>query len=274
MPWNWPRTSLHDIQTGGDPLSLDVLGVQHAKDGQNVELVHVQFAQNTVSEPVHMTILHHGNIPEPQDLKDEIETLKNEGPTSLKQVNALNKQIGHSTAKAIRQFAKQQHFSVDEDIDLIGTTGCFIEEATKDETESKPSRGNQESTELGDLSVIAAKTCKTTVGDFHSSAVASGLPEESLSSNFENLLDGQTDGSGIIDSARGPLNVAFASFEGCVGRPLSATDEDENQRTGLVGHVQSGDNYFDLRKKVVKFWGECPGNLVAPTQQLIVECEC
>jgi 1,6-anhydro-N-acetylmuramate kinase len=132
MPWNWPRTSLHEIQAGGDPLSLDVLGVQHAKDGQNVELVHVNFAQNTVSEPLQMTILHHGNIPEPQDLKDNIETLKSEGPTSLRQVDALNKQIGNSTVKAIRQFAKQKHFSVDEDIDLIGTTGCFIEETTED----------------------------------------------------------------------------------------------------------------------------------------------
>lgn len=274
MPWNWPRTSLHDIQTGGDPLSLDVLGVQHAKDGQNVELVHVHFTQNTVSEPPEMTILHHGSIPEPQDLKDNLETLKNEGPTSIRQVNALNKQIANSTTKAIRQFAKQQHFSIDEDIDLIGTTGCFIEEAANEEAESSTPSGNQESTELGDLSIIAAKTCKTTVGDFHSSAVASGLPEESLSSTFDSLLEGQADHTGIIDSARGPLNVAFASFEGCVGRPLSATDEDENERTGLVGHVQSGDNYFDLRKKVVKFWGECPSNLVAPTQQLIVECEC
>jgi hypothetical protein len=88
------------------------------------------------------------------------------------------------------------------------------------------------------------------------------------------LLEGQADESGVVDSARGPLNVAFASFEGCVGRPLSATDEDENERSGMVGHVQSGDNYFDLRRKVGKFWGECPPNLVAPTQQLVVECEC
>jgi hypothetical protein len=275
MPWSWPtRHSLHDIQTGGDPLLLDVLGVKHAKDGQNVELVHVHFAQHTVAEPPQMTVLHHGKVPEPQDLKDKIETMRSEGPTSLKQIEALNKEIGNFTAKAIRQFARQQHFSVDEDIDLIGATGCFIEESTDDGIESDASPGDQESTELGDLSVIAAKTCKTTVGDFHNSAVASGLPEESLSSNFNNLIEGQADESGVIDSARGPLNVAFASFEGCVGRPLSATDEEDNERTGLVGHVQSGDNYFELRKKVVKFWGECPGNLVAPTQQLIVECEC
>jgi hypothetical protein len=271
MPWNWPRTSLHELQVSGDPLSLGVLGIQHAKDGQNVELVHVHFAQNTISDPLQMTILHHGRVPEPQDLKDDIETMKTEGPTSLKQVDALNKRIGTSTAKAIRQFAKQQQFSLDDDIDLIGTTGCFIEEKQHDEADPATP---PEATELGNLSVIAAKTCKTTVGDFHSSAVASGLLEESLSHAFNNLLEGQADDSGIVDSARGPLNVAFASFEGCVGRPLSATDEDENERTGLVGHVQSGDNYFELRKKVVKFWGECPGNLVAPTQRLIVECDC
>jgi hypothetical protein len=89
------------------------------------------------------------------------------------------------------------------------------------------------------------------VGDFHNSAVASGLPEESLSSTFDSLLEGQSDEVGTSDSARGPLNVAFASFEGCVGRPLSAMDEEENERTGLVGHVQSGDNlwHFDCRHR-------------------------
>lgn len=276
MPWNWPRTSLHEIQTGGGPLSLDVLGVQHAKDGQNVELVHVQFAQNAISEPLQMTILHHGQVPEPQDLKDKIETLKTEGPTSLKQVDALNKQIGNSTAKAIRQFAKQQHFSLDEDIDLIGTSGCFIEDTAQNgaESESEAAPQSAEATELGDLSIIAAKTAKTTVGDFHNSAIASGLPEEELSSTFDGLLEGQVDDSGVVDGSRGALNVAFATFEGCIGRPLSATDDDDNERSGMVGHVQSGDNYFELRKKVVKFWGECPANLVAPTQQLVVETEC
>lgn len=268
MPWNWPRTSLHEIQTGGDPLSLNVIGIQHAKDGQNVELVHVHFTQNNISEPVHMTILHHGQVPEPEDLKANIKILRQEGPTSLKQLDALNKQIGTSTAKAIRQFAKHQHFSLDEDIDLIGTTGCFIEEEAHDEAEP-----DLESPELGDLSIIAAKTCKTTVGDLHDSAVASGLPEDLLSSTFDSLLEGQEDESGVIDSVRGALKVAFASFESCVGRPLSTTDEDDNECTGLVGQVQSGDNCFDLKRKVVKFWGECPANLVAPTRQLIVECE-
>jgi hypothetical protein len=271
MPWDWPRTSLHEIQTGGEPLTLDVLGIQHAKNGQNVELVHVHFAQENIAEPLQMTILHHGNVPEPQDLKDKIENLKSEGPTSLRQIDAINKQVANSTAKAIRQFAKQQHFSVDDDIDLIGTTGCFVEEG---ETEDDLSPSTPESTELGDLSILAAKTGKTTVGDLHGSAAASGLSGESLSGTFNNLLEGQADESGVVDSARGPLNVAFASFEGCIGRPLSATDEDENECSGMVGHVQSGDNYFDLRRKVGRFWGECPANLVAPTQQLIVECEC
>ena len=69
MPWNWPRSSLHEIQAGGDPLSLDVVGVQHAKDGENVERVHVQFSQNNISERPQMTLLHHGKVPVPQELK-------------------------------------------------------------------------------------------------------------------------------------------------------------------------------------------------------------
>jgi hypothetical protein len=271
MPWNWPRSSLHEVQAGGDPLSLDVVGVQHAKDGENVELVHVQFAQNAISEPPQMTVLHYGKVPMPQELQQNIATLQNDGPTSLKQVESINKQVGDSTAKAIYQFAKENDFSVDDDVDLIGSSGCLIEEQPQDQDAPDSS---QEPTELDDLSIVAAKTNKTTVGDFHSSAVASGLHQDSLSNTFDNLLEGQADDSGVIESAKGPLNVAFASFEGCVGRPLSASDEDENEKTGLVGHVQSGDNYFELRRKVVKFWGECPSDMVAPTQQLVVESEC
>lgn len=273
MPWNWPRSSLHEIQqAGGDPLSLNVLGVQNAPN--NVELVHVQFYQGTISDPVQMTILHRGKVPVPQHLSERLETLKSQGPASVKQMNDIQKQIGNCTAKAIKQFAKEQHFSLDDDIDLIGTTGCLLDEQTGNGPETDGSAADHEPTELGDLSIVAANTYKTTVGDFHSSAVASGLPHDSLSNTFDGLLEGQADDSGVVDSVKGPLNVAFASFEGCVGRPLSASDEDNNERTGLVGHVQSGDNFFELRRKVVKFWGECPGNLVAPTQQLIVECEC
>jgi hypothetical protein len=207
----------------------------------------------------------------PQELKQKIETLQNDGPTSLKQVEVINKQVGDCTAKAIYKFAKENHFSVDDDVDIIGSSGCLIDEQPQDQDDPN---SNHEPTELDDLSIVAAKTSKTTVGDFHSSAVASGLPHDSLSNTFDSLLEGQADDSGVIESAKGPLNVAFDAFEGCVGRPLSAHDEDENEKTGLVGHVQSGDNYFELRRKVVKFWGECPSNLVAPTQQLIVESEC
>jgi hypothetical protein len=273
MPWNWPRSSLHEVQTGGDPLSLDVVGVQHAKDGENVELVYVQFAQETISEPPQMTVLHHGKVPVPEELKQNIATLQSDGPTSLKQVDSINKQVGDCNAKAIYKFAKENHFSVDDDVDIIGSSGCLIDERPHDQDVSNGS-SSHEPTELDDLSIVAAKTNKTTVGDFHSSAIASGLPHDSLSNTFDSLLEGQADDSGVIESAKGPLNVAFDAFEGCVGRPLSAHDEDENEKTGLVGHVQSGDNYFELRRKVVKFWGECPSNLVAPTQQLIVETEC
>jgi hypothetical protein len=273
MPWNWPRSSLHEVQAGGDPLSLDVVGAQHAKDGENVELVHVQFAQNTISEPPQMTVLHYGKVPVPEELKHNISALQNDGPTSLKQVESINKQVGDCTAKAIYQFAKQNHFSVDDDVDLIGSSGCLIDEQPQEQDASN-SGSSPDPTELDDLSIVAAKTNKTTVGDFHSSAVASGLQHDSLSSTFDNLLEGQADDDGVVENAKGPLNVAFASFEGCVGRPLSAPDEDENEKTGLVGHVQPGDNYFELRREVVKFWGECPSNLVAPTQQLIVGTEC
>lgn len=266
---------MHEIESvRGEPLSLNVMGVQHGNDGETINMVHVQIYQHTISHPVQMTILHHGQVATPQDLQQNIQRLKREGPTSLRQMDDLQKQIGNCTAKAIKQFAKQQHFSLDDDIDLIGTSGCLVDEQSKNAPELDGSAQVQESTELGDLSIVAANTYKTTVGEFHGSAVAMGLPQDSLLSSFESLLEGQADDSGVADSARGPLNAAFFGFEGYVGRPLSASDDDDNERAGHVGHVQFGDNFFELRKKVVKFWGECPSDGVTPTQQLIVECEC
>lgn len=266
---------MHEVESvRGKPLSLNVMGVQHRNDSETVGLVHVNVYQETISHPVQMTILHHGQVPTPQDLRQNVERLKREGPTSLRQMDDIQKQVGNCTAKAVKQFAKQQHFSLEDDVDLIGTSGCLLDEQSQDEPEHDDSTPGQQSTELGDLSVIAANTYKTTVGEFHGSAVASGLPQDSLLSSFESLLEGQADDSGVVDSARGPLNLAFLGFEGYVGRPLSASDDDDNERAGHVGHVQSGDNFFELRRKVVKFWGECPSDWVAPTQQLIVECEC
>lgn len=268
---------MHEIESvRGEPLSLNVMGVQHGHDGETVDMVHVQIYQHTISHPVQMTILHHGQVATPQDLRQNIQRLKREGPTSLRQMDDLQRQIGNCTAKAIKQFAKQQHFSLDDDIDLIGTSGCLVDvdEQSSDKPELNGSIPEPEWTELGDLSIVAANTYKTTVGEFHGSAVAMGLPSDSLMSSFEGLLEGQADDYGVVDSTRGPLNAAFFGFEGYVGRPLSVSDDDDNERAGHVGHVQSGDNFFELRKKVVQFWGECPSDWVTPTQQLIMECEC
>ncbi|KAM0715287.1 hypothetical protein Q7P37_008785 [Cladosporium fusiforme] len=278
MPWHWPRSSLHEVQAGGDPLSLDVLGVHHAEDGGNVELVHVRFSQNTASDPLEMNIMHRGDVPTPEDVKDKVDKLKTDGPTSLRQLNATNKLIGNCTAKAIKQFAKEQHFSLDDDIDLVGSSGCLIKEEPQPDDGSSPNDASasedQESTELGDISIVAAKTNKTTVGTFQSSARASGLSPDSVSHSFDSLLEGQMDEDGVIEAAKAPLGIAFATFEGCVGRPLSSPEDDENERMALVGQVQSGDNFFEVRKKVGKFWGECPDDMVGPTRQLILECEC
>lgn len=286
MPWNWPRSSLHEVQSGGDPLALDVLGVNHTNDGEHVELAHVRFVQNTISDPLQMHILHQGSVPAPQDLKQSLAALKAEGPTSLRQVNAVNRLVGKCTAKAVHQFARQQRFSVDEEVDVIGSSGCLVSEpppssssSTSHQGSSIPEQtgnsGTEETTELGDLSLLAAKTTKTSLGDFRASLTASGLPPDAIPRIFSSLLAEQPDSPELVEgTANGPLGIAFAALEGCVGRPFSAPDEDENERVGLVGHVQSGDNFFDVRRKVVKFWGECPDEMVGPTRQIVLECEC
>lgn len=285
MPWHWPRSSLHDVQSGGNPLSLNVMGVHHSiVQGEVIELVHVRFSQTTVSDPVRMDILHSGEFPMPEDLKKHISALESRGPTSLRQVDAINKLVAASTVSAIKQFAKQQRFSLDDDVDLIGSSGLLVSNEADDPPDDLPAdndpltdKNDNDSTELGDLSIIAAKTTKTTIGTFRDSALASGLPPDSVSYTFDTVLDDdsvdENEADTIVDCARRPLSVAFATFEGCVGRPLSYSDKDENERMAMVGHVQSGDNFFEVRRKVGKFWGECPGDVEGPTRQVVVDCE-
>lgn len=184
MPWHWPRSSLHDVQSGGNPLSLNVMGVHHSiVQGEVIELVHVRFSQTTVSDPVRMDILHSGEFPMPEDLKKHISALESRGATSLRQVDAINKLVAASTVSAIKQFAKQQRFSLDDDVDLIGSSGLLVSNEADDPPDDLPAdndpltdKNDNDSTELGDLSIIAAKTTKTTIGTFRDSALASRPP--------------------------------------------------------------------------------------------------
>ena len=45
----------------------------------------------------------------------------------------------------------------------------------------------------------------------------------------------------------------------------------ESSRAGIIGHIQAGDNYFDLRRRMVRFWGEWSAEEVAATTKMIYE---
>ncbi|SMR45272.1 unnamed protein product [Zymoseptoria tritici ST99CH_3D1] len=59
---------------------------------------------------------------------------------------------------------------------------------------------------------------------------------------------------GIPALAKEALGFALYTCEGFVGRPLMVPHRVESRREGVIGHVQPGENHFELRRRVVEFW--------------------
>lgn len=75
----------------------------------------------------------------------------------------------------------------------------------------------------------------------------------------------------IPSGAKEALGFALYTCEGFVGRPLMVPQRVESNRSGVIGHIQPGDNHFALRKRVVNFWGDFPEDKVTATTKMIYE---
>ena len=76
---------------------------------------------------------------------------------------------------------------------------------------------------------------------------------------------------GIPVGAKEALGFALYTCEGFVGRPLMVPRRVESEREGVIGHVQAGDNHFDLRRRVVRFWDDWNSDQVVATTKLVYE---
>lgn len=76
---------------------------------------------------------------------------------------------------------------------------------------------------------------------------------------------------GIPAGAKEALGFALYTCEGFVGRPLMVPQRTESNRSGVIGQIQPGDNHFDLRRRVVNFWGDWKAENVVATTQMVYE---
>lgn len=417
-------------------LSLKVLGTNQGTSMDGIDIVHVHFTQATPADPLHMKLLHHGEIPFPAKLKQKTMRVIKDNQTSPEEISVLNIRTGEFVASALEQFASQEGFDMKDDVDLIGGQGQTLWHLPLPDL--FPGRDvSRAHMDIAEISIIAAKTGITTMGNFRVSDMALGRQGCPIFSALDSLLvnhptknravqniggianfavspagdveghydfdtgpgnvfidaavryftngqheydkDGEMGAKGTVDQrivdevlagpyfqhdipkttgretfgdsmaedickrmerggaspedcvatitritaqalldhyrryapkpldevflggggsynpniidylrqnmpetrfatidelgipigAKEALGFALYTCEGFVGRPLMVPKQVESNRAGIIGHLQAGNNHFDLRKRVVSFWGDWPANELKPTTKMI-----
>lgn len=156
----------------GRPLSLKVIGNNAGTSMDGLDIVHMHFTQESPESPLRMQLLHAGEIQFDGDLKTRVMRLIKENKTSPEEISIVNIQLGEFAANAISQFAKEQGFSLQDDVDIIAGQGQTIWHLPLPEM----FEGDQQRAHLdmAEISVIAAKTGVTTLSNFRVSDMALG----------------------------------------------------------------------------------------------------
>ena len=160
------------IPWSGKPLSLKVIGNNAGTSMDGLDIAHMHFTQQSPESPLKMHLLHSGEIPFDGQLKDRVMRLIKENTTSPEEISIVNIQLGEFAADAIKRFAKEQNFSLQDDVDIIAGQGQTIWHLPLPEM----FEGNQQRAHLdmAEISVIAAKTGITTLSNFRVSDMALG----------------------------------------------------------------------------------------------------
>lgn len=159
-PWN------------GRPLSLKVLGTNAGTSMDGLDIVHMHFSQDSPVSPLKMHLLHAGEIRFDGHLKKRVMRLIKENKTSPEEISMVNIQLGEFAANAVIQFAQEQGFSLENEVDLIAGQGQTIWHLPLPEM----FRGDQQRAHLdmAEISIIAAKTGITSLSNFRVSDMALG----------------------------------------------------------------------------------------------------
>ena len=159
-PWNGRR------------LSLKVIGTNAGTSMDGLDIVHIQFTQETPESPLKMQLLHAGEIRFDGKLKNRVMRLIKENKTSPEEIAIVNIQLGKFAANAVIEFSRDQGFNLQNDVDIIAGQGQTIWHLPLPEL----FEGNQERAHLdmAKISIIAAKTGVTTLSNFRVSDMALG----------------------------------------------------------------------------------------------------
>ncbi|KAJ9494443.1 hypothetical protein LTR99_010792 [Exophiala xenobiotica] len=142
-------------------LQLRVLGLNSGTCMDAIDISLVEFRQESPEAPLYMIPLKYDELP--LNDKDKRDTLRLivENRSSPQELCELNFRLGHMFADAIDRFAREHDIDLSRDVDLVASHGQTIWH------QPDPGPGETKSTlMMGEPTVLANRTGKTTVNDF------------------------------------------------------------------------------------------------------------
>jgi 1,6-anhydro-N-acetylmuramate kinase len=172
-----------------------------------VDLVHVHFAQDSPTAPLNMQLLHYGEYPMPRKVKTRVMKLIKENKTTPEEMAIVNIQLGEVVAAAVNDFARDQGFDVEKDVDLIAGQGQTIWHLPLPEL-----------LDMAEIAIIAAETGVTSLGNFRVSDMALGRQGCPLFAALDSLLLNHPTLNRAVQNIGGIANFSVlpkGDVEGC-----------------------------------------------------------
>ncbi|SMQ46752.1 unnamed protein product [Zymoseptoria tritici ST99CH_1A5] len=156
-----------------------------------------------------MRLLHHGEVPFPSTLKSKTMCAIASNTTSPEEVSVLNIRIGEFVASALQTFATEHNFSLRDDIDLIGGQGQTLRHLPLPSLfpDRDVSRAHMD---IGEISIIAANTGITTMGNFRVSDMSLGRQGCPIFSALDSLLVNHPTKNRAVQNIGGIANFSIS----------------------------------------------------------------
>lgn len=191
------------------PLSLKVLGTNQGTSMDGLDIVHVHFTQKTPADDLHMKLLHYGEIEFPTQLKQKTMRVIKDNQTSPEEISVLNIRLGEFVASALQQFATEKGFDLQTDVDLIGGQGQTLWHLPLPDL--FPGRDvSRAHLDISEISIIAASTGITTMGNFRVSDLALGRQGCPIFSALDSLLVNHATKNRAVQNIGGIANFSIS----------------------------------------------------------------
>jgi 1,6-anhydro-N-acetylmuramate kinase len=181
-----------------------------------VDVVHVHFTQDSPTSPLNMQLVHYGEYSMPREVKARVMKLIKESKTTPEEMAIVNIQLGEVVAAAVNDFARDQGFDVEKDVDLIAGQGQTIWHLPLPEL----FEGDQQRAHLdmAEIAIIAAETGVTSLGNFRVSDMALGRQGCPLFAALDSLLLNHPTLNRAVQNIGGIANFSVlpkGDVEGC-----------------------------------------------------------